>query len=179
MTSSGQRRVAEYEQAQLRRRELTTLLSTRRTEARGKGASLGDKTGGADRRATHALQTKVRQAERLLERNELPERPFEAWRLDLSFGEGARPSDLVLRLSGAVVERGAFRLGPLDLDLAPGERLSIAGANGTGKSTLLRTLLDGNRARGGSARGGPAHGRRCDRPGTRGVLGPGVRSWTS
>ena len=54
--------LAEFEQAQRRRRQLTELLSTRRTEARAKGASLGDKTGGQDRRATHALETKVRQA---------------------------------------------------------------------------------------------------------------------
>jgi ATPase subunit of ABC transporter with duplicated ATPase domains len=134
---------AEYEQARQRRRELSQLLTTRRTEARGKGAALGDKTGGADRRATHALQTKVRQAERLLERNELPDRPYDAWELELAFREGARPSDLVLRLSDAVIERGSFRLGPLDLDLAPGERLSLAGPNGSGKSTLLRAILDG------------------------------------
>ena len=136
--------LAEYEQARLRRKQLTQLLSTRRTEARAKGAALGDKTGGQDRRATHALQTKVRQAERLLERNELPPRPYEAWELNLTLRAGARPSDLVLRLTGAVAERGAFRLGPLDVDLAPGERLSIAGRNGAGKSTLLELLLDGS-----------------------------------
>ena len=133
--------LAEFEQAQLRRRQLTTLLSTRRTEARSKGASLGDKTGGQDRRATHALETKVRQAERLLERNELPDKPFQPWELKLTLDAGPRPSDLVLQLSGAVARRGAFRLGPIDLDLAPGERLSIVGANGTGKSTLLGMLL--------------------------------------
>jgi ATPase subunit of ABC transporter with duplicated ATPase domains len=49
----------------------------------------------------------------------------------------------VLRLGATVVRRGAFRLGPLDLDLLPGERLSIAGRNGAGKSTLLRALFDG------------------------------------
>jgi ATPase subunit of ABC transporter with duplicated ATPase domains len=136
--------LAEYEQAQVRRRQLTQLLSTRRTEARSKGASLGDKTGGADRRATHALQTKVRQAERLLERNELPAKPFEPWELKLTLRAADRTSDLVLRLSGAVAQRGAFRLGPLDLDLVPGERLSIAGTNGAGKSTLLALLLDGS-----------------------------------
>jgi ATPase subunit of ABC transporter with duplicated ATPase domains len=136
--------VAAYEHAQLRRRQLTALLSERRTDARGKGASLGDKTGGQDRRATHALQTKVRQAERLLERNELPPRPFEGWKLELSIQESGRPSDLVLRLARVVVERGSFRLGPLDLDLAAGERLSVAGANGTGKSTLLRAIVDGS-----------------------------------
>ena len=134
--------MAEYEQAQLRRKELTRLLSTRRTEARGKGASLGDKTGGQDRRATHALQTKVRQTERLLERNELPSKPFEPWELDLTLPRSARPSDLVLRLVGAIAERGTFRLGPIDVDLAPRERLSIAGPNGAGKSTLLGLIVD-------------------------------------
>ncbi len=133
--------LAYFEQAQLRRRRLTELLSTRRTEARGKGAALGNKTGGADRRATHALETKVRQAERLLERNELPERPFEPWELNLSLQAGARLSDRVLTLDRAVGRRGSFTLGPVDVDLAPGERLSIAGLNGTGKSTLLGMLL--------------------------------------
>ena len=36
--------------------------------------------------------------------------------------------------------RGEFTLGPLDLDLVPGERLSVAGPNGSGKSTLLAML---------------------------------------
>jgi ATPase subunit of ABC transporter with duplicated ATPase domains len=133
--------VAEFEQAQLRRRRLTELLSTRRTEARGKGTALGNKTGGADRRATHALETKVRQAERLLERNELPERPFEPWELRLTLRAGAHLSDHVLSLDSAVAERGSFRLGAIDLDLARHDRLSIAGRNGTGKSTLLGMLL--------------------------------------
>ena len=106
-----------------------------------RGDSLGKSTGGADRRATHALQTKVRQAERLLDRNELPAKPFEPWELNLSLVAGERLSDHVLALHGAVSERGVFRLGPIDLDLAPGERLSVSGRNGTGKSTLLGMLL--------------------------------------
>jgi ATPase subunit of ABC transporter with duplicated ATPase domains len=133
--------MAEFDQAQLRRRRLTELLSTRRSEARAKGDSLGNKTGGADRRATHALETKVRQAERLLGRNELPKKPFEPWELRLTLRAGARLADHVLSLDGAVAERADFRLGPIDVDLAPGERLSIAGRNGTGKSTLLGMLL--------------------------------------
>ena len=133
--------LAEFEQAQLRRKQLSALLGTRRTEAHSKGASLGDKTGGQDRRATHALETKVRQAERLLERNELPNKPFQPWELKLSIQAGSRPSDLVLQLSRAVAHRGTFRLGPIDADLAPGERLSIVGRNGSGKTTLLGMLL--------------------------------------
>ena len=34
-----------------------------------------------------------------------------------------------------------FRLGPVDLDLAPGERVAVTGRNGSGKSTLLALLL--------------------------------------
>jgi ATPase subunit of ABC transporter with duplicated ATPase domains len=126
-----------YERAQARRRHLTELVSTRRTEARSRGAALGDKTGGQDRRATHALSTKVRQAQRLLERNELPEKPFEPWTLELSIAAGPRAGDRVLTLAEAVAGRGGFRLGPVDLDLVPGERLSIAGPNGAGKTTLV------------------------------------------
>jgi ATPase subunit of ABC transporter with duplicated ATPase domains len=122
-----------FVRAQDRRAELTTLLSRRRTEARAGGAA-------ADRRGTHALMTKVRQAERLLERNELPEKPFEPWELQLSLRAGTRSGDLVARLEAAVAERGSFRLGPVDLDLVPGERLAVTGRNGSGKSTLLGLL---------------------------------------
>jgi ATPase subunit of ABC transporter with duplicated ATPase domains len=133
---------AAFEQARTRRRELTALLSTRRNEARTQGAGLGERSGGADRRGTHALRTKVRQAERQLERNELPDKPFEPWELQLGFRPQARLSETVVALDGATAVRGAFTLGPLDLDLAPGDRLSVSGRNGSGKSTLL-AMLDG------------------------------------
>jgi ATPase subunit of ABC transporter with duplicated ATPase domains len=132
---------AAFEQAEQRRREVADLLARRRNEARTLGAGLGEKTGGADRRGTNALRTKVRQAEKLLERNELPEKPFEPWELQLSLRAGERLGDHVLRLDGAVAQRGPFRLGPIDLDLVPGERLAITGRNGTGKSTLLALIL--------------------------------------
>ena len=130
-----------FGEAQERRRELTTLLSKRRTEARAQGAGLGEKSGGADRRGTNALRTKVRQTEKLLERNPLPEKPFEPWELRLELRATGRLPSPVLALSGAVVERGDFRLGPVDLELQPGERLAISGPNGAGKTTLVRALL--------------------------------------
>ena len=123
-----------FEQSQERRREVSALLAQRRTEARAGGAK-------ADRRGTHALMTKVRQAERALECVDGPAKPFEPWELHLALRAGRRPGDTVAALHGAVVSRGEFRLGPLDLDVAWQERVVVTGPNGSGKSTLLAALL--------------------------------------
>jgi len=138
----AERRAAysRYELAVARRRKLSGLLAARRTEAQGLGDSLGKATGGADRRATHALKTKVRQAERLLQRTEVPEKPFEPWELRLLLEAGERPSDLVAALEDAVAVRGSFRLGPVNVSLVPGERVAVTGRNGSGKTTLVGML---------------------------------------
>jgi ATPase subunit of ABC transporter with duplicated ATPase domains len=98
----------------------------------------------------------VRQAQRQLERNALPDKPFEPWELQLTLSASSRSSDRVVALTGAVAERGAFRLGPVDLDLVPGERLSIAGRNGSGKTTLLAMLTGELPLTDGSRTVGPA-----------------------
>ena len=128
-----------YEEKEERRKEIETLLLQRRGQARA-GTKLGKQTGGADRRPTKALKSKVRQAERALGRLEHVEKPFEPWELRLELEPAARGGNLVVRLERAVVERGGFKLGPLDLDLYRGDRLAVAGRNGSGKSTLLGAL---------------------------------------
>jgi ATPase subunit of ABC transporter with duplicated ATPase domains len=110
------------------------LLNDRRNQARAGGEM-------ASRRGTHALMTKVRQAEKRLEKMVKVDKPWTPWRLQLSLPSGARAGDVVAQLAGAVVERGDFWLGPVDLDLRWGDRLAIVGANGSGKTTLLRALL--------------------------------------
>ncbi|HWL32017.1 MAG TPA: ABC-F family ATP-binding cassette domain-containing protein [Gaiellaceae bacterium] len=136
-----QRQYAAFADAQERRHEVEALLHARRNQARAGGGFLAHATGGSDRRGTKALSGKVRQAERLLERIEHVEKPYEPWRLHLSLAAAERPGDRVASLEAAVGERGDFRLGPIDLDLARGERVAVTGRNGSGKSTLLALLL--------------------------------------
>jgi ATPase subunit of ABC transporter with duplicated ATPase domains len=76
-----------------------------------------------------------------LARVETVEKPYEPWELRLELSAASRSGDVVARLEHAVVERGEFRLGPLDLEVNWGDRLAIAGANGSGKTTLLDALL--------------------------------------
>jgi ATPase subunit of ABC transporter with duplicated ATPase domains len=99
----------------------------------------------AERATTQRRKKKTRDVsgniERKVARLERAEKPHEPWELRLELPSGARSGDVVVRLEGAVVERGAFRLGPLDLELRRGERLALRGPNGSGKTTLLRALL--------------------------------------
>ena len=76
-----------------------------------------------------------------LSRLDVVEKPYEPWELRLGLAPPARSGDVVVRLEGAIVARGSFRLGPLDLALGWGDRLAVSGPNGSGKTTLLEALL--------------------------------------
>jgi ATPase subunit of ABC transporter with duplicated ATPase domains len=145
------RRARQYErwEASVAERERVTEQMRRMQEWERRGYGQGrKKKKSKDVKRTYAAK---------LAQVETVEKPYEPWELQLSLAAAARSGDIVVRLEDVVVERGSFRLGPLDLAVGWGDRLAIAGPNGSGKTTLLDALL----------------GRRALASGTR-WIGPGV-----
>jgi ATPase subunit of ABC transporter with duplicated ATPase domains len=91
--------------------------------------------------SSEKLAAKAKTTERALDRLEAVDKPWEGWELRMQLAPTARSGDVVARLVGAVVERGTFRLGPVDVEIGWQERVAILGPNGSGKSTLLHALL--------------------------------------
>jgi ATPase subunit of ABC transporter with duplicated ATPase domains len=84
---------------------------------------------------------KARQTQRIIERLEVVEEPRKEWELRMTIAAAPRSGTVVASLSGAVVRRGEFTLGPVDARVDWADRVVITGANGAGKSTLLAALL--------------------------------------
>ncbi|MEU0962502.1 ABC-F family ATP-binding cassette domain-containing protein [Micromonospora aurantiaca] len=91
--------------------------------------------------STEKQAAKAKQTARLIERLEMVEEPRKEWELRMEIAAAPRAGAVVASLRGAVVRRGGFTLGPVDLQIDWADRVAITGANGSGKSTLLAALL--------------------------------------
>src|SRR6187397_892875 len=133
------------------RGRFTRLHRDRREQARVGGKQ-------ASRRGTHALMSKTRAAARRVEwlERDRVEKPWQPWELQLDLAPEGRSGDLVVSLDRAVLERGSFRLGPIDVNVGWGERISITGPNGAGKTTLIDGLLGRLPLVAGTRRVGPS-----------------------
>jgi ATPase subunit of ABC transporter with duplicated ATPase domains len=101
-----------------------------------------DKHVTAHARSTAEKQgAKAKQTERRIERLEVVEEPRKEWELRMEIAAAPRAGAVVATLRGAVVRRGDFILGPVDLQVDWGDRVAITGPNGSGKTTLLAALL--------------------------------------
>jgi ATPase subunit of ABC transporter with duplicated ATPase domains len=91
--------------------------------------------------ATEKQAAKARQTDRLIERMEVVEEPRKEWELRMEIAAAPRSGAVVAALRDAVVRRGGFTLGPVNLQIDWADKVAITGANGAGKSTLLGALL--------------------------------------
>ncbi|MGY1622189.1 ABC-F family ATP-binding cassette domain-containing protein [Geodermatophilus sp. SYSU D00965] len=108
------------------------------------------------RQTSEKQAAKARQTERRIERLEVVEEPRKEWELRMEIAAAPRAGAVVATLSGAVVRRGGFTLGPVDLQVDWGDRVAITGPNGAGKSTLLDALLGRAPLDGGRSTIGPS-----------------------
>jgi len=116
--------------------------SVQGTRAAKKDTSEKDKNIRHFKVATSEKQAaKARQTREAIDRLEVVEKPWEGWDLQFHVASAPRSSDVVMRLRDAVVERGAFTLGPVDLEIGWRDRVALVGPNGSGKTTLLLALL--------------------------------------
>ena len=118
-------------------------------------------------RRRRSRRPRRKQTDRRIERLEVVEEPRKEWELRMEIAAAPRAGAVVATLRGAVVRRGEFPLGPVDLQVDWGDRLAITGANGSGKSTLLAALLGRVPLDEGTASLGPAVRIGRDRPGPR------------
>ncbi|HEX2810597.1 MAG TPA: ATP-binding cassette domain-containing protein, partial [Kineosporiaceae bacterium] len=91
--------------------------------------------------ATEKQAAKARQTERLIERLDVVDEPRKEWQLQMEIAVAPRAGAVVATTRGVIVRRGAFTLGPVNLQIDWADRVAITGPNGSGKSTLLAVLL--------------------------------------
>ena len=126
--SANRTRLWSESGAKRAKKDFTKDKLARRAGQQG-AENLAGKSGGAARRLER------------LERTGKVDKPFEPWQLQLKLSAAGRGGDVVMRMTGAVVERGSFRLGPLDFEVGARERVAVVGPNGSGKTTLIQAAL--------------------------------------
>jgi ATPase subunit of ABC transporter with duplicated ATPase domains len=139
---------AQYEQYADTRSDLEARARTQRNwmekgvrNARRK-ATDNDKIGRKLRaESTEKQAAKARQTERLIERLDVVDEPRKEWQLRMEIAAAPRAGAIVAALRAAVVKRGGFTLGPVDLQIDWADRIAITGPNGAGKTTLLAAIL--------------------------------------
>jgi ATPase subunit of ABC transporter with duplicated ATPase domains len=147
---------ARFESAQEERTRLEGSMRQRKewsVSQRGQRKKDKDKALAArQKERSESAAAGARALETRIDRLSGVEKPWEGWELRMTLRTTSRSGEVVATLGGAVVERGAFRLGPVDLELRWQDRVALTGPNGAGKSTLVDVLTGRLPATGGVAR---------------------------
>ena len=90
---------------------------------------------------TESLAGRARNTQKAIDRLEVVDKPWEGWDLQFTIEQAPRSATVVAALDKAVIERGDFRLGPIDLEIQWAARIALTGPNGCGKSSIIAALL--------------------------------------
>ncbi len=140
----AQQRFDEYDS----KRSALQQRAQREREWATQGQSKVRKSGENDKHIRHfkinqteQLAGRAARTQKAAERLDEVDEPRQPWELRLTIPTAGRSGDVVATARGAIVDRGGFRLGPVDLDLRVGDRVALVGPNGSGKTTLIGMLL--------------------------------------
>jgi ATP-binding cassette subfamily F protein 3 len=87
-------------------------------------------------------KAREKRLDRYLESDERVEKPKQAWQMKVDFGDLPESGKDVLRLDKVSVGYGErVLLRDITLAIRQGERIALIGENGTGKSTLIKTII--------------------------------------
>jgi ATP-binding cassette subfamily F protein 3 len=87
-------------------------------------------------------KSREKKLERYLDSDERVEKPKQGWQMKVDFGDLPESGKDVLRLDKVSVGYGdRVLLRDVSLSIRQGERLALIGENGTGKSTLVKTIV--------------------------------------
>ena len=93
------------------------------------------------RELAHRAVIQQRRLERMIESEEMVDKPGQTWKMKLEFPDTPRSGQDVLTVNGLSVGYGERTvLHDVDLHLRYGDRVALIGSNGSGKTTLLRCI---------------------------------------
>jgi ATP-binding cassette subfamily F protein 3 len=94
------------------------------------------------KKVANKAKSREKKLDRFLEADDRVEKPKQGWQMKVDFGDLPESGKDVLRLEKVSVGYGEnVLLREVSLSIRQGERIALIGENGTGKSTLIKTIV--------------------------------------